>query len=251
MLGRFVAPVARLAELAAEAARHQRTPPGPWHLAALAGSDIGADLERVREINAAHEGQLLIDVVEAKLATAADIAAAARLVGRTATLHVELPIADDPRALVTAVRDAGVRAKVRTGGLTPDAFPTAAQLARFIARCAEAGVPWKATAGLHHPLRAEHRLTYERDAPRGTMFGFLNVFAAGAFARAGLPEAELAALLEERDVHALEFGDERLRWRGHELDLRQLADARESFAIAFGSCSFREPVDDLTQLALL
>ena len=249
MLGRFVVPASRLDELVQASAALEIT--SPWHLAVLAGADVSDAMHAVRALNAAQRGRLVADVVEAKATTVDGIASAARAVGPDATLYVELPHTAEPRELLAAVKVAGARAKVRTGGLTADAFPTAAQLARFIARCAEAGVAFKATAGLHHPVRAEHRLTYEADAPHGTMFGFLNVFAAAAFAREGMPATHLADLLEERDALALAFGDDGLRWHGHAVSLARLAEARASFAIAFGSCSFREPVDDLHQLALL
>ena len=70
---------------------------------------------------------------------------------------VELPLRDDPRQLLDGDSRRRARwAKVRTGGVTPDAFPSARRRsARFIARCAELSVPFKATAGLHHPLRGE------------------------------------------------------------------------------------------------
>jgi hypothetical protein len=250
MLGRFVAPVARLGELAAAASRVGTTSATPWRVAAIGGGDPAADGDAVR---AHHEpgGRIVVDVVEHRLATVDAIDAAARATPAGVTLYAELPLAGEPRPLLEAVKRAGARAKVRTGGVTPDAFPPAAALARFIARCAEVGVPFKATAGLHHPLRAEHPLTYAPDAPRGTMYGFLNVFAAGAFALAGMREAALVQLLEERDPTALVFDDDALRWRGHAIALHQLTAARASLAIAFGSCSFREPVDDLHQLELI
>jgi hypothetical protein len=251
MLGRFVVPVTRLHELEAEAARCFGARPEPWRIAALLGDDLSGGMRQLLEFNATHRGRAHVDVVELKAASRESVAYAAQAVGDAATLYVEVPIASDPRALLAAVRDAGARAKVRTGGLTPDAFPSAGQLARFIASCAELDLAFKATAGLHHPLRAEHRLTYEASAPTGTMFGFLNVFAAAAFARSGVGEGDIAALLEERDPHALSFADDGLRWRGHAVSSDELLAARRSFAIAFGSCSFREPVDDLHQLSLL
>jgi hypothetical protein len=112
-------------------------------------------------------------------------------------------------------------------------------------------VPFKATAGLHHPLRGEYRLTYEPDAPSATMFGFLNVFAAAALAAAGAGDGELIELLEERRRSAFTFAADGLRWGSHVVTLDQLERSRTSFAVAFGSCSFREPVDDLQELVLL
>src|SRR6185436_15978516 len=103
--------------------------------------------------------------------------------------YIEIPVSGDPAPLATAVGRAGGRLKVRTGGVTADAFPSAADLARFLRAAVQAGVPFKATAGLHHPLRAEYRLTYEPGSACGTMFGFLNLFLATAFVSAGMDDA--------------------------------------------------------------
>ena len=132
----------------------------------------------------------------------------------------------------------------------PDAFPPAEHIARFLSRCAALHLPFKATAGLHHPVRGEHRLTYAHDAPSGTMFGFLNVFVAGVLAAHGADEAELVDVLEERNATAFAFDDEGMSWRRHRVSTGELAGGRASFAMSFGSCSFREPVDELGQLAL-
>jgi hypothetical protein len=167
------------------------------------------------------------------------------------TAYFELPVDGELDALLEAVRSTGTRAKIRTGGVTPDAFPPPGDVLRFLEACAGAEVPLKATAGLHHPLRAEHALTYASDAPRGTMFGFLNVFLAAAFVRAGLPADSIAPLLEEGDATALRFTDEGVEWRGHRLTTAQLHAARAEFAASFGSCSFDEPVTDLNALSLL
>jgi hypothetical protein len=139
----------------------------------------------------------------------------------------------------------GLRAKIRTGGVTADAFPDSSTVARFIQRCAERGVPFKATAGLHHPLRCVKPLTYEPDAPTGTMHGFVNVFMAAA-----LPQ-HAATILTETDARAFEFGDDAASWRGHSIGTDDLARIRSEFAISFGSCSFDEPVADLKELGWL
>jgi hypothetical protein len=145
----------------------------------------------------------------------------------------------------------GAFAKVRTGGLTPEAIPAADAIADFLQRAAERRVPFKATAGLHHPIRARHPLTYAADSPRAVMHGFLNVFGAAAFAWHGAGRELLAAILSEEDPGAFEMGDDELQWRGHRLSTEQIQIARRDFAHSFGSCSFEEPVADLRELGYL
>jgi hypothetical protein len=154
------------------------------------------------------------------------------------TVYVE---SDD----IDAIAAAGLRAKIRTGGITADAFPDGVRVASFLRRCAARGVAFKATAGLHHPLRCVKPLTYEPDAPRGTMHGFVNVFLAAAL----LPHAQ--AILTEEDAAAFAFDDEAASWRGHRMPTEELARTRREFAISFGSCSFEEPVADLKELGWL
>jgi len=112
-------------------------------------------------------------------------------------------------------------------------------------------VPFKATAGLHHPIRSMRALTYAGDSPRATMHGFLNVFCAAALAWHGLGEGTVSELLEETDPAALEFDEAGFAWKGHRLDTSQIQTARREFAHSFGSCSFEEPVADLRELGLL
>jgi len=139
----------------------------------------------------------------------------------------------------------GLRAKIRTGGLTPDAFPSSTDIANFMRACARHGVAFKATAGLHHPVRCVRPLTYEPNASTGTMHGFVNLFMAAAL----LPRAE--AILDDDDPHAFTFDDDTASWRGHTVLTDDLARLRNEFAISFGSCSFEEPVQDLQELGWL
>jgi hypothetical protein len=149
------------------------------------------------------------------------------------------------------IRDAGAYAKIRTGGVTADMFPTPTEVARFMARCAEVGVAFKATAGLHHPIRARYRLTYAPDSPTGTMYGFLNVFVAAALQRDGASSEDVLGALETERGDELRFADRGLRWRSHRLDTAALRDARNTFVRSIGSCSFEEPLHDLRELALV
>jgi hypothetical protein len=249
-LGRFVVPAARLAELEHEAALLAPTAPAdPWRLSALLGPDFAGELHALGEFNCRHAAAgapaLSVDVVEAR---ADSVEAIDRLLGAVpprAQAYVEIPLDRDPVPLVAAIARRGGRAKIRTGGVTPDAFPPAEAVARFLRACGDAGVPFKATAGLHHPLRAEYRLTYAADSPSGTMFGFLNVFLAAAFVRHGMGDADAVRLLEERAPEAIVFSADTVEWRGRRLDRSAIAAARISGIVAFGSCSFTEPVGEL------
>jgi hypothetical protein len=121
----------------------------------------------------------------------------------------------------------------------------------FIRLCVAARVPFKATAGLHHPIRSRHPFTYQPGSPVGVMHGFLNLFLAAAFLRAGKEPAIAVELLKEEYAQAFHFDSEGLLWREHRVSLRDLAAARQGFSISFGSCSFAEPIEDLQSLHLL
>ena len=252
-LGRFVVPANRLGEFEVAAASLPNNPTGqPWRLALLAGPDLAADLEMTAKFNRRHPAAFLADTIEAKASSVGGIEEIMHRIPRLPLqAYIEVPIDRDPRQLLAAVSRLGGRAKVRTGGVTTDAFPTTSNLIRFLRGCVEAGLPFKATAGLHHPLRAEYHLTYAPDSPAGLMFGFLNLFLATAFLLAGMAEADVARLLEEGSPEALQIDERGVAWKSHRLDLKALSDARRVGIVSFGSCSFTEPIGDLEALNLL
>jgi len=285
MLGRFICPVSRLEEFRAAAQRllpgvddvvevsapddtdealphhgASRIPPDDaypgWRLSALIDGDLEENLDAIFAFNHEHErperGLALIDAVELKPASPAAIEGALDAIPDEIYPFFELPATSDIRGWLAALAGGEAGAKIRTGGVTPDAFPPPRAVAEFIAACHAAEVPFKATAGLHHPIRAEYRLTYEPDSPRGVMHGFLNVFLAAAFIHHRKIDAEGATrLLEERDAGAFTFTAESVRWQNHELAPWQVEQARRDLALSYGSCSFEEPVEDLTRLGLL
>lgn len=250
-LGRFVVPAARLAEFERAAEPCLPAAGAPWKLAALAGADLAADLAAVDGFNRRQSGRATVDTIELKAGAPGVIAAAVGAIDGRLDAYVELPIAQDPAPLVAELARLGARAKVRAGGVTEDAFPAPADLLRFLGRCVEAGVPFKATAGLHHPLRGAYRLTYAPESRSAVMFGFLNVFLAAAFLEHGMGRADALALLEETSADAFRFGEEGVEWRTHRLSEAELRHTRRRSAMAFGSCSFQEPIDDLRALGLL
>ena len=253
MLGRFVAPASRLVELgrAAEASLPWPGAGEPWRVSALLGADLHGDTARVASWNVSHSGRAAVDTVELRAASPEEAEAALDALPPGLTAFVELPLVSDLGPLLAALKRRGARAKLRTGGVVPEAIPEPGDVARFIVACAAAGVPFKATAGLHHPVRAEHALSYEADSPHAVMHGFLNVFAAAALARDGLTTDEVEAILREDDPRAFRLDDSGLEWRGLRVATEALAAARRDFASSFGSCSFAEPVADLRALELL
>jgi hypothetical protein len=249
MLGRFVVPAERLDELAA-CAEPLREGGDAWRVSAIVGADTKAGV-RNRTFNSAERGRFMVDVVECRPIARGSVAATIGSLPGEMRIFVELPLLDDPRNGLLEIRGAGAWAKIRTGGVSPDAFPSAREIGRFVARAAELIVPFKATAGLHHPLCGTYPLTYAEAAPQGRMFGFLNVFAAAVFAQAHMPERLLTELVDEERPDAIQFSDESLHWRDHTATIAQIARARASLGLSFGSCSFEEPVAALRELGLL
>jgi len=263
-LGRFVIPVPRLDEF--EKAAEGVLPDGGregndfWRLSALGGADLSSDLNRITEFNQkhatpdSHAGAAIIDTIEIKAARPTDVENAMRLMPAKLAPYFEIPISDDPSELaelIKSIAETEALAKVRTGGVTADAFPSSFNLARFIKICAEEDVPFKATAGLHHPLRSVNKLTYAPDSASAMMHGFLNVFLAAAFAQNGMDVDRLVELLEEKSPEAFRFDSGGVTWRDEMVVRGQLRNTRNLLAIAFGSCSFEEPIEDLKKIGLL
>jgi hypothetical protein len=242
-LGRFVVPANRLDILGATLDALPDEPVGSWPLSVLAGPRLAEDLE----IIAALDARFRTEAVEVRAAAAEEIDAIAALVGSRYETYIELPLESDVPVLVHRVGEHGLRAKMRTGGITPDAIPAAEAVVRFLAACTAAGVPFKATAGLHHPRRGAYRLTYEIAAATAPMHGYLNVFAAAALLRTGATEEEALGALLETDLDALRVEESAVIWRGRRLDERTLAAMRREGMTAFGSCSFREPLEELAE----
>jgi hypothetical protein len=164
-----------------------------------------------------------IEAVELALATPqprpADLLAASRALEPLGVeAYFELVLDEgwrnDVPAAIGAIAAIGGHVKLRCGGAYT---PTVEQVALVVAACREAGVPFKCTAGLHHAVR------------HGDEHGFLNILAATT-----APNARLESVLAEEDPAALDLdGPDRSLFR------------------SFGSCSWREPVDDLRALGLL
>ncbi|WP_238998455.1 hypothetical protein [Nocardioides limicola] len=152
---------------------------------------------------------------------------------RRLTCHIEVP--RDPRRdrLIEALSGADCRAKLRTGGVHADLYPDEKELAEALVALVRAGVPFKATAGLHHAVR---RTDPDTDFEQ---HGFLNLMVATAAARVGAGTDDLVEVLADRDPAGIAAAAGSLT-----------ATVRDSFG-SFGTCSITDPVEELVALGLL
>lgn len=263
MLARLIIPVNRLSEFA-ETARScwllSEPEQLPWRISCLVPApeeDLQAfeqAWQQIAQFNQQYSGNALIDAVETKCDSVSLLKKASRICQHGIATYWELPHTRSCTDLLTTLAELGVahRAKIRTGGVQPQLIAAVPDVARFLHECAAAGVAFKATAGLHHPLRAEYRLTYEANSPCATMHGFLNVFSAAVAAwgqRAGVEK--ISELLTNSDRKAFQFDETGFSIGNWHCTLEEIKNTREQFAIGFGSCSFSEPVEDLRELGWL
>lgn len=252
MLGRFVVTAARLDEFYESAAdfitRDERE---RWHVAVVAGEDIVETLKQVELFNLRHGELALCDVLEVRANSVSKIENTVNGLRAGTTAYFEIPTGESMPGLIVALATRGQRAKIRTGGVTPDAFPTQGEIVRFVRTCVAANVPFKATAGLHHPLRCFRTLTYEADSVMGRMHGFLNLFLMAGFAREGFRSNVLEDVMEEEFDEVFHFENQTVTWRDFSLGIAQIENLRHKGIQSFGSCSFDEPVADLQKLGVL
>jgi hypothetical protein len=252
MLGRFIVPVNRLDEFSESAKDFFLRDAESWKLSVLAGEDIYETIREIEDFNAEHAPRSVCDAMEVKANTSSLIEKITDVVPPNLTTYFEIPLTEDLTDLVSTLAINKQRAKIRTGGIVENAFPSAEQIMRFMRICLAANVPFKATAGLHHPIRCMKPLTYEKDAPAGTMNGFLNVFLAAGFLKQGYKPSFINEFLEDESAENFTFDDNGVSWRQeHFLSTAQLENLREKNIISFGSCSFDEPIEDLQEIGIL
>lgn len=151
-----------------------------------------------------------------------------------AAVFVEIPRDERRAECIALCARGGYRAKFRTGGVKAELYPDEAELAAAIRAVVEAGVPFKATAGLHHAIR-------NTDPETGfEQHGFLNLLLATEAALSGADESRMRALLAERDGAAVAAG----------VSAVDSAAARELFR-SFGTCSITDPLTELVELGLV
>jgi len=254
MLGRFICPAARLGELHAFGSLFQDR---PLRLCVLP-SPSSALKESIRSAVSSSDafrgkfaGRVSVDVFEARAPrpntpppTPDELRElSAETGGRW--LYLEWPVADagltQRLADLGTARRAGANmlaAKIRCGGVEPAAYPSVEKLSSFLHHCVQQGVPFKATAGLHHPVR--------HVSGDVTMHGFLNVFGAAILAKVhDLDASAIQLIVGEMRPESFVLDGGGLIWRHLTANAEQVRAVRTDLAHSYGSCSFDDPTNDL------
>ena len=245
-------------------------------------SKIKQNITNINEYRGKHSDKIQIDVIECKMATnspsKSTIQEATTLLNENELTHyhefTELPDVginystnEDESSwdevivptveLISKMKGAGV--KLRCGGVVKEAFPSVEQVAAMIQTCVLAKAPMKFTAGLHHPIR------HFADEYDEFMHGFINTFGAGIFATT-FPTPKnsqekyrmfilLSHMIADQNAENFSFSNDSMSWKvgddrdtEFEIDAEKIENARKKGMISYGSCSFQDPIDDLTQL---
>ncbi|HEX9977230.1 MAG TPA: hypothetical protein VGB41_01260 [Acidimicrobiia bacterium] len=255
MIDRFICPASRLTHLAAVLVATMDEWEDPWRVTVTAdgGPDaVGSDALAVRAFDSQMNGSALIEVVETALpaSDAGDwMIRAADVLERP--VFFEIPWRDGATAALDSVVStretvgATLGAKLRCGGRVAEAFPPPGVVATVIAGCRDRELRLKATAGLHHPFR-------HFDPETGfSHHGFVNLLAASTAATGGADLVELTEIVGDTDPSSFALDQGGLTWRGHRFGGSTVTRNRERLFVGYGSCSFDEPVEDLTAIGVL
>ena len=264
MLSRFIIPAAKLDELSQILQKMTWNGALAFSVLGQGGVDdrfltgVASDIRAVDTFRAAFGARVRLEMYETRLPIPGrDAQIGKRIAEVIPSLHgaglfpfFETPFgegwASRAESLILALsqqpNDFSAGFKLRTGGVTADAFPTPEQVAFVLCVCQEAQVVMKCTAGLHHPVRSFQ-------AEVGTkMHGFLNGFGAGMLV-GRLDAAQVEAILEEDDPASFSFSEQGMSWRGFQVQVDEIVSRRKRL-VSFGSCSFEEPRADLGAMGL-
>lgn len=255
MLSAFVLPIVKFGAASGIVSRFNREQPlrisalGPkTNSASEFISALKTAAETVRSFSNQHVDLVSVEQIEmvrAGRAEEVDMAKTKAIIGDL-KLRVFWETSTDAAAeTIASLAGSGFGYKLRTGGVTADAFPASTQIAKALVAAAQHRVSIKFTAGLHHPVRQF------RDEVKTKMHGFLNVLGAGVLTfEHKWDETQVTAMLEDEHAKSFTFDDSGFAWREWKID-NQRIEAHRKFVTSFGSCSFDEPREDLRGLNLL
>jgi hypothetical protein len=157
------------------------------------------------------------------------------LVPPAVPVYLELPLAQLDAERCAEIASAGCFIKLRTGGVTVEAFPSTAELSHALRSAVRSGAPFKCTAGLHHAVaQPDHENGFKHH-------GFLNVLlAVHALQTRSGDGSDLLATTDQAE----------LARRASSVPAADAAQLRSQFR-RIGTCSLAEPLSDLVALGLI
>lgn len=213
---------------------------------------LASDMEKVKAFRQRHGEKVETDFFELRLPKEISLSLleeAGKLIGEGMNVFYEVPPTELAMLDTIAAYNQNhpsVSLKLRCGGETAAAFPSVEAVAAFIAAARDRNLAFKATAGLHHPIR------HYNESVQTRMHGFLNLFGAGLLATAHSLDTEaLIPILADEDASNFLFTDDYFSWKGLHVSTEKIERIRERMNISYGSCSFDEPREDLAALNLL
>jgi hypothetical protein len=254
--GRFLCRASQLTELASVATTTFRSGEPPWEVAVVFDLPPGESAALAIDFQAEMDPVMTVAAAEARLPGATPSAT-------DALLDAMLSVATDVVPFIEVNRDTSITdqvdiiadalgrrnriggAKLRCGGLTKDLFPSSAEVAEFIVTATRRRLPFKATAGLHQPIRHfDDSIGIERH-------GFLNILMAAVLAESGMDLDAVEEVIADTDPKAFSVSTAFASWRDHEIPGSALRRVRRDGFVAYGSCDFDEPTDALQELGFL
>jgi hypothetical protein len=270
MIGKFIIPVSRLQELVPYMPLFSRDHPLMLSVIGDRSSDadeckelLAESLEKIQSFGDQFQAEAQIDVLDLPLPPIPLEAHLLEAIGRGTSKHglktfceltyalnaeweSRMLAALDEIAAYNETSGLSYGIKLRTGGITANAFPTANQVALVLAGCRDRDLSLKFTAGLHHPFRMY------RNEVKTKMHGFLNVFFAGLLAYSHKLEIQnIAKILEDELPEGFKFSSDGLDWRHLSMTSSEIQAYRNEGLSSYGSCSFDEPRDEMREFQLL
>ncbi|MDA1028736.1 MAG: hypothetical protein O3B41_06755 [Bacteroidetes bacterium] len=274
MMGPFVVPIGRLNELAVLLNKTPKQGPFSFDVLPRIASTVDSlpvilteDLNQCAEFVRNQGGRAAIDAFEFRFPaqTFSDASLAVQTVAavshvfeasefgtasvfgeivRSASFSDQVPLFF--MALASSTFRQKIFGKIRCGGMDPTDFPTVDELACFIHTAIQMRYPFKATAGLHHPIR--HICANQKDL----MHGFINVLFATTLGRVHeLKVHEISKILDDQNSDSFVFTPSGIFWKDLSASNTDFIADRRSLSLSIGSCSLNEPRADLLNLGWL
>lgn len=233
---RFICPSAKLTTLASLVLAQSRA---DLRISVTASEDLMGDYQAITSFEATVGQLATVYGYELKLNPEMPMAEQIAHFGGDAGLDefLEIPWNDEISDSIALIAEhEGPYAKARCGG---GYIPTPKELAQFLKATISLEVPFKLTAGLHHPFAS------------GGNHGFFNALVASALIlHEDLPVSTTARVLAEENANEFVISDDQVGWQDLVAPLDSIVEMRSIF-LNIGSCSIEEPLADLRENELI